>query len=273
MRMFRLATGALLLGLATACADLGAVRDFGKLSSSIAGYPNLMARYIVAPTEISFYRNPLQASQNRDEEVRKEQVQRAVNMQRAVAEYMSSIAKLAADDLIRTDFKPLAEAASKAGAFPPEAAGAASSIAKLLTDAALGAYRQRQLAQVLEAGEAPLQTLLGVLGQTVGEAAALADTQLRQAVSDRYGVALRQTRDPAAQILAAQDMRARLEAIDERAAGRDAYVAALKRISEGHTLLVQNRNRLSASETVAQIRAVEDQLRDLGRLIAPALGL
>jgi hypothetical protein len=45
----------------------------------------------------------------------------------------------------------------------------------------------------------------------------------------------------------------------------------MRRIGEGHQTLHDNRDRLSAEETLRQIRAVNSQLRTIGRLLRTAV--
>jgi hypothetical protein len=258
--------------LVAACADLGAVRDFAKLSASTADYRALVQRYETQPDRVARYapRPPDATQLAQDRATRAMRVQPMLALQETLVTYMETLGRLAGDEAVAIDLNPLAAAAQKAGVVDAPTGALVSSVGDIILRAATGAARERGVRQMLEQGEAPVQAVIGRLRTLVG-AFAEDDASERDRAATYYSFLARSSSDRAAQRAVSEWRDLRLAEIDSRAAGRTAYLAALDKISAGHRLLHARRDALSVSETVRQIRLLENELRVIGKNLQPLL--
>lgn len=255
--------GALLL--LAACTDLSAVRDFSRLAANTADYQVLVDRYATYGDRLAFYRErPVDVGD------RAAQRQGLAALHTALTSYMAALGDLADDATVSVSTAPLAQAAEKASLFDPAMTPRVQALGDIVARAATGAWRQRELGRVIEAGNAPVQDITARLVR-FAEGLAAEDAEERRIAAFTYDLTARRSNDPAG-LRALREWRAqRLAAIDARAAARDAFTAAMRTIGAGHQTLYDNRNRLSAEETLRQVRAVNGQLRTIGRLLQAAV--
>lgn len=253
-----------LLALA-ACTDLSAVRDFSRLAAGTADYRGLVERYATYGDRLAFYRErPVEVGN------RAEQRDGLIALHTALTGYMAALGDLADDATVSVSTAPLAEAAQKAGLFDAAMRPRVQALGDIVARAVTARWRQHELRRMIEAGNAPVQDITARLIR-FAEGLAAEDAEERQIAAFTYDLTIRRASDPAG-IRALREWRMqRLAEIDARAAARDGFIAAMRRIGEGHQTLHDNRDRLSAEETLRQIRAVNSQLRTIGRLLRTAV--
>jgi hypothetical protein len=265
------ASGAIVVILSmSACTDLGAVRDFAKLSSETAAYRGVVQAYAAHPTRMTRYRPSLAhvyAAQRAQREAQREGL---IALQETLTTYMTTLGALAADEAVTFRTNPLVQAASKVGAIEPSAVASVTAIGDLLFRAAANAWRQREVARIIGDANAPIQSTINDL-RTFVVAVGDEDRAERESLDQFYGVLERRSSDAAARQAVREWREWRDEQVIARSSGREAYLKALETIGRGHQLLYENRTRLSAEETIRQIRAVEAELRVAAELLRPLL--
>lgn len=251
--------------LLAACTDLSAVREFSRLSAETAGYRVLVDRYAGFGDRLAFWRErPVDVGD------RAAQREGLLALHAALTAYMDALGDLAGDETVAVSTAPLAEAAQRAGLFDAAMRPPVQALGDIVARAVTGTWRQRELSRVIEAGDAPVQDITARLIR-FAEGLAAEDAEERRIAAFTYDLTIRRANDPAG-IRALREWRLqRLGEIDARAGPRDAFIAAMRRIGEGHRMLFDNRDRLSAEETLRQIRAVNSQLRTIGRMLRTAV--
>lgn len=245
--------------LLAACTDLSAVRDFSRLAAGTADYRGIVQRYADYGERRVRYGLP-----RIDVGERQAQAAGLLAMQDAITTYMGALGALADDRVVTVSANPLVDAAVKAGAVDTAASSTVTALGDLILRAATGRYRQGQIGEVIAAANAPVQDLAARLIRFAGSTA---DEDREEATALRffYGGLDRRSNDPAGKRALTEWRDLRLQQITARAPSRDAYIAGMRKIAEGHQLLTDNRGRLSVDETVRQVRAVNDQLQRIGR--------
>lgn len=252
--------------LLAACTDLSAVREFSRLSAETADHRVLVNRYATFGDRLALYRErPVDVGD------RAAQREGLVALHTALTAYMDALGDLADDEAVSVSTAPLAEAAQKAGLFDAAMRPPVQALGDIVARAVTGAWRQRELGRVIEAGNAPVQDITARLVR-FAEAQGDDDAQERLALRQAYGRILENPRaDPAARRLVFERRAERLAEIEARAGTRTAFIAAMRKVAEGHQRLYDNRDRLSAEATARQIRAVNGQLRTIWRLLQAAI--
>jgi len=256
------ATLALLLALALGgCANLSAIAEFGRLSSDGVLYRRLTDEYVGSLHTMQDLTLKRQ-QQERDNLVpalakRQALAPAALLMQQAVAEYMGALAALAGDELVVLDDQvdDLAGAATKAELLGEQRAKTVASIGKLLTEAALNGYRQRQLATLIEAGNGPLQALIADLTSVMeryAEQIQIEQDQFNFHYRTLGAMATPGERAAAELIWAQQRSGARQFAPRRQAIA--SYIATIGKIGQAHQALYDNRSRIADREVHAQLK-------------------
>lgn len=263
--MIRGVLAASLLALA-ACTDLSAVRDFSRLSAGTADYRALVDRYGSFGNRLAYYRErPVDVGD------RAAQREGLLALHTALTGYMTALGDLADDGVVSVSTAPLAEAAQKAALFDAAMRPKVEALGNVVARAATAGWQQRELGRVIEAGNAPVQDITARLVR-FAEAQGDDDAQERLAIRTAYGRILENPRsDPAARRLVFERREERLAELDARAGARNAFIAAMRKIAEGHQALHDGRDRLSTAEVQRQIRAVNNDLRTIGRALQAAI--
>jgi hypothetical protein len=263
--MMRGVLAAALLALA-ACTDLSAVRDFSRLSAGTADYRVLVDRYGSFGNRLAYWRErPVDVGD------RAAQREGLLALHRALSDYMTALGDLADDSVVSVSTASLAEAAQKAGLFDAAMRPKVEALGNVVARAATAGWQQRELGRVIEAGNAPVQDITARL-IAFANAQGDDDAQERLAIRTAYGRILENPRsDPAARRLVFERREERLAELDGRAATRDVFIAAMRKIAEGHQALNDGRDRLSTREVQRQIRAVNNDLRTIARALQAAI--
>ena len=249
--------------LLSGCANLGAIQEFARTSADSAAYTRLTDEYVNSPETSKLYTLENDAGERSRLDAlaaeRKPQAARLLLMHQALASYMAAVGELAADGLAEadTELDGMFDAAVKANYVDETTGAPLRSISKILAEAALNGYRQRELNKVIAAANAPLQQLIAhqlVLMEAYGQS--LANERAMQVRHQRvlHAMAREKSREPVAAELIWE--RSNLTAVQfrEREKALPKYVETLKQIAAGHQALYDNRERLSNQEVAAQIK-------------------
>ncbi|WP_377704800.1 hypothetical protein [Pseudoduganella sp. UC29_71] len=263
-------TGALCALLLAGCANLGAIQEFAKTSADSAAYTKLTDEYINSPDTSKRYTLESEAEKRAALDAlalqRKPQAARLLLMHQALASYMTTLGELAADDLPEadTELDGMFDAAAKANYIDESTGAPLRSLTKVLAEAALNGYRQRELNKVIAAANAPLQQLIAhQLTIMEGYRESLAVERAMQVSHQRVLSAM--AREKASEPVAAELIweRSKLTAAQfaQREQALPKYVDTLKQIAAGHQALYDNRDQLSSKEVAAQIKRYTKRIR------------
>lgn len=265
---------ALLAGLCflllTGCANLGAIQEFARTSADSAAYTQLTDEYINSPETSKRYTLESEADKRAALDAkaleRKPQAARLMLMHQALSSYMTTLGELAADDLAEadTELDAMFNAAAKANYVDETTGAPLRSISKILVEAALNGYRQRELNKVIAAGNAPLQQLIAnQLAIMEGYRESLAVERAMQVSHQRalYAMARDKGREPVAAELLWERGNLTAAQFAQREKALPKYVETLKQIAAGHQALYDNRESLSNKEVAAQIKRYTKRIR------------
>lgn len=249
--------------LLSGCANLGAIQEFAKTSADGAAYTQLTDEYVNSPETSKRY--TLEGDVNERARLdaqaaeRKPQSARLLLMHQALAGYMAAVGELAADGLAEadTELDGMFDAAVKANYVDETTGAPLRSITKILTEAALNGYRQRELNKVIGAANAPLQQLIAhQLLLMNGYSESLANERAMQVRHQRvlHAMARDKGREPVAAELIWERGNLSAAQFAQREKAIPKYVETLKQIAAGHQALYDNRDNLSNKEVAAQIK-------------------
>lgn len=168
----RLTAVCLLVVAVSGCANLSAIREFASLSAGTAGYTTTTKEYIESPVQLERY--TLETDTNRITDLRasatarKAQEAKLLALQTSVAQYMTALAQLSADELISysAEFNAFTKQATDAKLFSESEAKSVSALAGLISKAITDGYRQRKLRDVIREANGPLQDVITALRET-----------------------------------------------------------------------------------------------------------
>jgi hypothetical protein len=249
MRLKIFLSGLCLLGLTQGCVDLKAIHDFAKISAESAEYTSLVDHYLDFPNRQKRYQPPERYAQLEAMAQERLTQQSALLLRhQVIEEYMEALGNLASDDIVDQS-KELSNLTrtlqTQAGTNPAETE-AFGKMAEILTNAISDKWRKRQLQELIERSNGPLQTIVKSLKQIIRDGFA-GDAQDEQfAIQSYYRTKIAQSTDPAG-----------------IAALREWYVEVLNEISEGHQKLYDARKDLTAGQLLKQIKHSAKELQDL----------
>jgi len=258
----------LLLGMTLGCANLTAIGDFAATSSEAAGYSRLVDQYAAWPEGEKRFEPESHWSQLDDlTAARKTQRKELLLYHTAIDDYMDALGRLAADALVSYDdeIDGLAKAvrSTPLGTRDRSEVAAAASISKLLAKAVTDAWRQRELADLIEEANAPLQVVIAALKTEVDQGFA-GDLDIEQTAIDLHYKRLeRESHDPAGRAAALEWERAHRLDVDDRRRAIKAQSAILAKIARAHQVLYDQRDQLDDKEL---LREIEDYARQLRKL-------
>ena len=256
----------LLLGLTQGCVDLKAIHDFANISAESAEYTALVDQYLEFPNRQKRYQ-PTERHPQLEAMAHKRLAQKSELLLRhkVFEEYMEALGKLASDEIVdqSQELSQLTNTLqSQAGTSPAETE-AFGKMAGILTNAISDKWRKRQLQQLIERSNDPLQTILKSLKQIIRDGFGGDDQNEQFAIQSYYRTKISQSTDPAgiAALMEWQELREKTVADHARAI--QTYAAVLDEISEGHQMLYDERKDLTAGQLLTQIKHSAKELKDL----------
>ncbi len=247
------------------CANLGAIRDFGKMSAESAEYTKLVTDYAGTPSRLERY-EPASRRLDLEEEVRARQAERdrILLWHKAIQEYMDALGQLAADELTTYDKETdaLGKAVKDAKFLNQNEADAFSSLSKVLVTAVTDRWRQRKLAQLIEETNAPFQVVVGAL-VTIVETGFVTDLSIeRAAMNNYYTTRQHEGRDPAGLAALSEWHDLREGQLSDREKAINAYGSVLRMIAAGHQKLYDARHDLSKDSVLAEVHRYAKNLQE-----------
>ena len=256
----------LLLGLTQGCVDLKAIQDFAHISAESAEYTALVDNYVDFPNRQKRYqpedRHPQLDAMAQERLTRKTEL---LLRHEVIEEYMEVLGRLAADEIVDQS-EELSQLTTKlqsqAGTSPAETE-AFGKIAGVLTNAIGDKWRKRQIQELIERSNGPLQTILKSLKKIVVEGFGGDDQNEQFAIQSYYQTKIAQSNDPAG-IAALKEWQERREKnLVAHTQVIQAYAALLEKISEGHQKLYDGRNELAKAQLIQQIKQSVKELKNI----------
>lgn len=270
-----------ILLLVTACAtDLTSVREWSSTSLEATQYDELVTTYANTPERLKRYDNSTQW----DEQValRNNQAESLKQLLAVVSDYMFTLATLSADSTIdyskevgtlNTNIKQLnAGISSENKRVPEETLGAAGTLVKTMLVAATKFYQAKQVAQVVEDANEPLQEIIGEQGylyQIINEDFRRDLKTESSSIGGFYkNLSRKDNTSDAAKESMMEWKELRLIKNAKQLEAINAYLAVLNKISTGHQKLYDNRHALDAKDLVKQLHALAAELRKQIQILA-----
>ncbi|MEX2492230.1 MAG: hypothetical protein WD425_10765 [Nitrospirales bacterium] len=261
-----LLSGLLLFGLTQGCVDLKAIQDFANISAESAEYTALVDNYVDFPTRQKRYQPedrhaPLEAM----EQERLTRKTALLLRHHVIEEYMEALGRLAADEIVDQS-QELSQLTTKlqnqAGTSQAETE-AFGKIAGVLTNAIGDKWRKRQIQELIERSNGPLQTIVKSLKQIVVDGFGGDDQNEQFAIQSYYRTKIAQSNDPAGIAALMEWQERREENLAAHTQAIQSYSAILEKISEGHQKLYDERNDLAKAQLIQQIKKSAKDLKDM----------
>jgi hypothetical protein len=256
----------LLLGLTQGCVNLKAIQDFANISAESAEYTDLVDNYVDFPHRQKRYQ-PENRHAQLEAMAQERQAQKTALLLRqdVIEQYMEALGKLAADEIVdqSEELSQLTNNLQNQAGTSPAETEAFGKIAGVLTNAIGDKWRKRQIQELIERSNGPLQTILKSLQQIVTDGFGGDDQNEQFAIQSYYRTKIAQSNDPAGIAALMEWQESREENLAAHTQAIQAYSALLEKISEGHQKLYDERNDLAKAELLQQIKQTVKELKDL----------
>ncbi|HRQ07327.1 MAG TPA: hypothetical protein PK000_04245 [Candidatus Saccharibacteria bacterium] len=270
------ASGAILL-LLSACADLKGIRQFSEVSADTASYTALSIDHVKSfERQKRFQDQSRHADLDRKIKDRKQQQDALLGLHRGVQEYMTAIGALAADELVSYDSALDSFSKNLKSAKMPhlndKSVDAFSALIKLIAKAASDAYRQKQLNLIIGDSNTDFQTLISSMSDIVG-LYYISSLEDEEAAVDKFYqkiIVIADNAPPPQQAsiqLLKESWQAKKDAIAVKKQSCALYAKSLKKIGEGHQLLYQNREKLTAKQFLDTLYGYRKEVEALNKEI------
>jgi hypothetical protein len=256
-----------LLAFTQGCAtNLTAIQDFANLSAESAEYTGLVDEYLEFPDRQKRYQPPSRhASLNAMAQDRATQKPELLLRQSILETYMKSLGRLAADEIVDNteELGTLSAALQNQAGTNPQETEAYEKMAGILTKAAIDRWRQRQLQDLIEQANPPIQQILESLQRIVSEGFG-GDLQTEEAaIQNYYSTLIMESNDPAGKAALAEWKELRASQVQERSQAVQTYRTVLDKISDGHQQLFDERHHLDSKQVLQQVERSVKDLRSL----------
>ncbi len=270
MLLSRFLGSLVLILLIQGCADLKAIQDFANISAQSAEYTQLVENYLEFPNRQKRYQNPERHS-SLDTMARERITQKAelLLQHQVIEEYMKALRQLAADEILdqSQEIAQLSTAMKTQTSANPAKVDALRTITTTLTNAVSDKWRQRQLQELIGRTNAPLQTVLKSLRQTVVEGFGSDDQNEQFAINSYYRTKIAESTDPAGIAALKEWQEFRGLTLSSHKQMIETYATVLEEIAEAHQQLYDQRQNLTAAGLVKKINGSTQSLRRLLRTI------
>lgn len=266
MKLTMLVSTLLFLGLTQGCVDLKAIHDFANISAESAEYTTLVDNYVDFPNRQKRYQ-PTERHAQLDTMAQERQAQKSALLLRhaVIEEYMEALGNLASDEIVdqSEELSQLTSSLQNQAGTSPAETEAFGEMAGILTNAISDNWRKRQLQQLIERSNGPLQTIITSLKKIMQDGFAGDDQNEQFAIQSYYRTKIAQSTDPAGIAALMEWQEQREQTVTEHARAIQTYSIVLDEISAGHQKLYDERKDLSAGKLLAQIKQSGKKLQDL----------
>lgn len=253
--------------LCISCTSLKAVHEWSQTSLEATQYNQIVATYADTPQRLKRYDPRPLINYDEVTKIRKKQGEEITRILSVVSDYMAALAALSSDTTFdySKDVKSVTDGIKGLGTGIPDAQlGAVGSIVTLLGNAAAQGYQAKQVADVIEQANQPLQTILKGDLRTIVDSFFRQDLKQEKSWLTKYYEDLQSAGRPnkAAVVSITEWMQLRSDQNAKRMDAVDAYVKILDNISAGHQRLYDNRNELDSETLIKKLLALSVDLRE-----------
>lgn len=257
--------------LAASCTNLTAVREWSKISLEATQYNEIVSTYADTPARLKRY-DPSKPWDIQSA-LRKNQAEALKKILSVVSDYMAALSILSADSTIDygKDVDSLITSIGKLNAeISPETLGAVGSLVKTMLGAAAKAYQARQVANIIEEANRPLQEILKGQLRRIVDKYFREDLMAEKRYIDWYYDDLAHTGTPslAAKVALEEWKELRLQQNASRVKAVEAYLVVLDKVAVGHQKLYDNRNNLDAKTLIKDLYSLATELQKQIRILA-----
>ena len=258
--------GGLIAVLVCGCANLSAVREFADISAGTAEHTQLTKAYVQWPlTQKRYQPSSEHEKLERMAKLRESQEKTLLLRHSLIEEYMYTLGRLAADEVVSYDKEvvSLGKEAKGAKFIDGKEEAAFTAVATLILTAATDAWRQDKLKAFVRTSNSDIKVVIGGLKQIVDEGFLGDLLDEKEAVRKYYQEIVLESSDKAG-IAALNEWReANLESIAKRQKAIEAYSLSLQKISDTHqklydAILVDS---LTSKEFLGQMRRYAKEIQ------------
>jgi hypothetical protein len=252
------------LGALQGCANLEAVREFGKTVAEVSSYRDAGKAYQKSARTIVPYLagDPVQGNRA---EARLAQVAAANAVQASLAGYFATLAKLAGEDSFSLDAE--LDVISKglqslpAGTVDPDAATNAIALAKTLQKYALARAQASAVKELVTKGGPPAMRLLTRLEAVATSWRGALENDSRTVVNTISALAAARDTPPLVSMLARDRQQQHQLNYDQAIKRVDTAIAALQKIRAAHEAMASNLEALDSKQLQSLLKGVVADLK------------
>jgi hypothetical protein len=246
------------------CTNLSAIQDFAAISAESAQYTRLVDQYAESPVRQKRFQ-PADQHERLDRMTRERAAQKDRLLLRLnlVAEYMSALGALAADEAVDYDsgIEGLERAVVDNKLAADKDADAFASVANLLLRVCTDSWRKKELQNLITASNGPFQEVVGALKRIVGLEFTGDIANEKEAMRNHYETLIHLSGDSAGIAALREWEDTRLAEADARARSDSCYARVLSSIAMGHQQLYDRRDDLGGKELVRQLKQYTNEVR------------
>jgi len=268
--------------LSIACTtDLTAVREWSKTSLEATQYSELVTTYANTPQRLKRYdpKKSLEITESWDAQIklRQNQAEALKTILSAISDYMAALAILSSASTVdySKDVGALNAGIQNLNAgISNETLGAVGSLVNAVLGTAAKAYQKRQVADIVERANGPLQTILrgelrNIISQDFRGDLSNEKTSIGGYFKDKLRVKEGAPPTSAAARVALEEWEElRLEENAKRTEAVDAYLTVLDKVAVGHQKLYDNRNELDAEKLIKDLFSLIVEIRKQIKILA-----
>lgn len=257
----------------SSCTDLTAVREWSKTSLEATQFNEVVTTYADTPNRLMRYDKQDEATSkhwNEQSKLRLAQAKALQSILSLVGDYMATLATLSADGTIDYSkevktFTGSVQELNKAAnsSISNETIGAISSLVKSISNAALNYWQAREVSNLVQQANNPLQTILSGELRSIIDEDIRRDLVIEESFLDTYFEGL--IRQPATSEAAAAALdewfQVRKHENENRMAVVDAYLKNLDVIAKGHQSLFDSRDNLDKKQIVKELFSLIKEMR------------
>jgi hypothetical protein len=255
--------------LLSGCVNLSEVQKFSSISVQSADFTTLTNDYVATYRRTLAY-DPRGESPDAPLKIKKrqQQVEELLKIQKVLSSYMQALGDLSANKTVdfSTQTKDLINSINKVGLVSSNDIKATQSLAQTLAQAVADAYRRVELARIIRASNADVQTLIGTLKTFIGRAYS-GDLAIELiATQDTYDAILHNTNTSgpnSADLLLKEQLAQQLDSINAKQQAAKTYSTLLDKIAKAHQTLYDDSSSGINAHALQDLATYTEQLEPL----------
>ncbi|MEQ9850114.1 hypothetical protein [Pectobacterium brasiliense] len=256
------------------CTNLQPVRDFANSSAELSGYTQLTDRFATTyEREHLYITGPVDIAAQKNDKERKAAYRDLVKIHQTAALYMQTLATLAGEDTydLSDEIKSVAGGIKTHSAFGISAAQVdnVATVTTIISKWATAGIREKAVKDMVREGDPSFQTLLTTMQDLVRLYAKENENEKKQ-VLGFFELELLFADTPKDKLLATLARVHEDEKRREYAQAQQLYLKTeqqLKKISEGHKMLLKHLDDLSGEDLKASLKALTKDIKTLSKSV------